>query len=119
MSDELKPCPWCPGFTLRIIETRPSSQPGLFESWVRCLDCGACGPVQVDGDLLVCQSEAREEYNTRAQPAATGGRVVEHPPEYIHEWTDDDYDKGKQIGMDDRDEEWRAALAKAGVRVSE
>lgn len=114
MSDELKPCPWCPGFTLRIIETRPSSQPGLFESWVRCQRCGACGPVQVDDNLGVCQSDARKEYNTRAQPAATGG--VEMPPEIIPA---SPYEVSYRDIQRTRDDQWLVALAKAGVEVSE
>ena len=117
MSDELKPCPFC-GSAAELLYHHSNNSTLPFPNgncYVECVfpDCSA----NLDQDLPM--GEAVALWNTRAQPAATGGRVVEHPPEYIHEWTDDEYDQGKQIGMDDRDEEWRAALAKAGVRVSE
>ena len=61
---ELKPCPFCKGPNIIVVERMDKEHPDTVYSMAQCGDCLAEGPLALD------YKQAGEEWNTRAESAA-------------------------------------------------
>lgn len=69
-SESLKPCPFCGG-EADFNFANEKAHNGTFEYWVECKDCQQCGKSSVWDEQDSARNQARDFWNTRAQPSET------------------------------------------------
>ena len=68
---ELKPCPFCNGPNIVVIEREDKEHPDTVYSMAQCGDCLTEGPLELD------YIQAGEKWNCRAESAELAARTAE------------------------------------------
>lgn len=79
MNTHLKPCPFCAGSDLKVVELLLDKEVGFYAKAVFCNDCHCTGRHAVRSGWSETDQEAIEVWNNR--PVADAQQTLSHPDE--------------------------------------